>query len=90
MTNVLPISEARSKLTSLVDLADTLSRKTYISVKGKVKAALVNARDLELMEETLEILSDPETMKAIEMGEADIKAGRLISLEDVKTELGLD
>jgi prevent-host-death family protein len=89
MTKVIPISEARAKLPQLVDQASTLARTTYITVKGKVKAAIVDARELELMEETLEVLSNPETMKAIEQGKKDIKAGRLISLEDVKNELGL-
>ena len=89
MKNILPVSEARSKLTSLVDLADTLSQKTLITVKGKVKAALVNARELELLEETLEILSDPKAMKAIEQGKKDVRKGELIDWEDIKEELGL-
>jgi PHD/YefM family antitoxin component YafN of YafNO toxin-antitoxin module len=89
MNTTVPISEARSKLPKLVDLASTLSQKTYITVKGKVKAALVNAHELETMEATLEILNDPETMKSIREGLEDIKMGRLVDWEDVKKELDL-
>ena len=89
MSNTIPISEARKKLPEIVDRADTLTQKTYITVRGKIKAALVNARELELLEETLEIMSDPKLADAIKQGEEDIKKGRLISLEDVKKELGL-
>lgn len=86
--NVLPISTARAKLPQLVEDASTLSRKTYITVKGKVKAVLMDAQELGSMEATMEILSDPKTMATIKQGEADIKAGRVYDWEDVKKELG--
>ncbi len=38
--------------------------------------------EIESSIETLEILSDSETLKAIEEGLEDIKAGRVISFED--------
>lgn len=87
--NTLPISQVRNQLPSLVEEADTLAKTTYITVKGRIKAAIVSAAELESMQETLEILSDPETMAAIRESEADIKAGRVYSLEQVKSELGL-
>ena len=89
MTNVIPISEARKKLPEIVDLADSLSQKTLITVKGNVKAAIVSARELELLEETLEVLSDPKTMMTIKKGVAQINKGQLIDWEDLKEELGL-
>lgn len=89
MSNVVPISEVRSNLPKLVDLAATLSQKTLVSVGGKVKAAIVNARDLELMEETIKVLSDPESMKAIKRGRREVGKGELIDWEDLKAELGL-
>ena len=39
----------------------------------------------ELME-TLEVLSDPEMMKAIKKGKADIKAGRVTELRTILKE----
>ena len=89
MINTIPISEARSVLPKLVEDADTLSQKTLITVGGRVKAAIVNARELELLEETLEILNDPKAMKAIKNNKNDIKRGKLIDWEDLKNELNL-
>ncbi len=43
----------------------------------------------EIKEETSEILNNSKLMKAIEESEADIQAGRVISLEDLQKELGL-
>jgi len=76
-------------LPKLVENAATLSQKTLITVGGKIKAAIVNARELELMEETLEVLSDSEAMKAIKKGKKEIKKGKLIDWEDLKEELNL-
>ena len=87
MRSTISISEAREKLPEIVDRADSLSQKTYITVKGKIKAVLVNARELELMEETLEIMSDPNMTRAIKEGKEDIKKGRTIAWEDIKEEL---
>jgi len=89
MTNVIPISEARKKLPEIVDLADSLSQKTLITVKGNIKAAIVSARELELLEETLDVLSDPKTMVSIKKGLSQTKKGQLIDWEDLKEELEL-
>jgi len=89
MNNVISISEVRAKLPNLVSLAHNLSRKTYITVKGKVRAAIVSARELELMEASLEVLSNPILMESIKKGKEDLKKGRVIDWEDVKKELDL-
>jgi len=86
--NVVPISQVRANLPQFVEDAATLAKKTYISVKGRVKAVLMDVNELESMEATMEILSDPDTMAAIRQGEKDLKAGRVYDWEDVKKDLG--
>ena len=83
----MPISEARIRLPELVNLADSLFRKTYITVKGKIKAILINPEEFSLMEETLEVLSDPKAMKAINQGKKEVKAGKEVDWQDLKKEL---
>ena len=89
MNQTLPISQVRSQLPTLVDNADVLDQTTYITVKGKVKAAIVSAEELESMLATLEIMSDPEAIKSINEGLKDIEKGNLVDFEDVKKELKL-
>ena len=86
MTQTLPISEVRKKLPSLVKLADSLSQKINITVKGKVKAAIISARELESIMETIDVLSNKKEVQAIEKGLEDIKQGRLYDWEDIKKE----
>lgn len=87
--NTIPLTQARATLPNLVSMATDVSHKTYISVNGKVGAVLMNARDLELLEATVEILSDEKAMKALKQGKSDVRKGKLISWEEIKKELGL-
>jgi prevent-host-death family protein len=86
-TKTLPITEARGKLTDLVDKAANQLEEYIITVKGKPKAVLMSSEEFEGWKETNEILSDPGLIKAIKEGEDDIKAGRVITFEDLKKEL---
>lgn len=87
MNDTLPISQARSELPALVEKVSGLSHTVYITVKGKIKAALISAKELELLNETLEVLSDPDAVKAIEAGLKDIKQGKTVPWEKVKQEM---
>ncbi len=85
-TKILPVTEARKKLTDLVDKAAKQLDEYIITVKGKPKAVLMSADEFEGWKDTNEILSDPELVRAIKEGEDDIKAGRVTTLEDLKKE----
>ena len=87
--NTISLTQARATLPSLVSMATDVSNKTYISVNGKVGAVLMNARDLELLEATVEVMSDEKAMKALKQGKSDVRKGKLISWEEIKKELGL-
>lgn len=89
MLNNIPISQARAQLPEIVKNASDLSQKTFISVQGKVKAVVMSAKELALMESTLEVLNDPDTMKAIKVGEKEAKYGELVDWEELKQELDL-
>ncbi|OGJ37992.1 MAG: hypothetical protein A3A82_00830 [Candidatus Pacebacteria bacterium RIFCSPLOWO2_01_FULL_47_12] len=89
IAQALPISQVRSQLPSLVDDAAVLSRKVLITVQGKVRAALVNADELEYLEETVRVLADPATMRAITESKNDVASGNVLDWKDIKAELGL-
>ena len=87
-TTTLPISQVRASLPTLVE--ESPFKKTLISVKGKVKAAIVDAKFLAQLEATLEVLSDPNTRQTIKQAKKEIKANELLDWQDIKDELGLN
>lgn len=90
MTHTLPITKAREEFTTLVDRANKMLDEYIITVNGSPAAVLMSVAEYEFWKETMEIMSDPELMKAIKEGEEDIKKGRVYNWEDVKKELKLD
>lgn len=53
---------------------------------GRPVAVLLSPEDLESLEETLGILSQPGALDEIRRSAADIAAGRTVSIEEVRAE----
>lgn len=84
----IPITEGRKQLFRIAE--DVQAPDTYYSftVDGKPQVVLMSQDEFDSIMETMEILSDPETMADIKEAEEDFKKGRYSSWEDVKKELG--
>ena len=83
MSNTVSATDARAKLYDLLEEVEKLSKRVIITSHGKTKAVLVNADELEGLEETLEVLRDKDAMASIERSKKDIKAGRLYTFKEV-------
>ncbi|MBI4729826.1 MAG: type II toxin-antitoxin system Phd/YefM family antitoxin [Acidobacteria bacterium] len=89
MAKTIPLSEARARLSDLLDDLDSRHEHVVITRNGRPVAVLVPSAEYDAMEETLEILRDDQLLEALKESERDVKAGRLVSLRDVRRELGL-
>ena len=87
MAKTVPVREFRNHLSTL--LSDVADRRDHVLVtrNGKPAAALVPIDEYDALEETAEILSDSETLAAIEAGLAEISRGEIVTLEDLRAEL---
>ncbi len=82
-TEIVPLSQAKARLSSLVRKIRE-ERGTYgITHRGKPEGVLLSVEEYETLIETLEILSDRELMASIDRGLADEKASRLYAHEEV-------
>ncbi len=86
---IVPFTEARARLTELLDEVEARHEHVVITRNGRPAAVVLSTEEYEALEETLEILQDEETLAALRDSEKDVKAGRLFSLDDVRRELGL-
>ena len=89
MIKTLPITEARSKLTTLVDRTNRLLEEYVITVRGKPAAVIMSHDEYESWKETNEILSDQKILKNIKKSEAEIKKGNYLTLEQIEEELNV-
>lgn len=76
--DTLPLSEVRSTLSAVVERVETTHERVTITRNGRPAAVLVNPADLEALEETLDVLSDPLTMRRLREGEAAVAAGEVL------------
>ena len=89
MARIVPFSEARARLTELLDDVEKRHEHVVITRKGRPTAVVVSPEEWEALEETVEVLQDEGLLTALRESEEDVKAGRLFSLDEVKRELGL-
>jgi prevent-host-death family protein len=89
MAKTIPFTEARSKLSELLDDLERRHEHVVITRNGRPAGVLIPAAELEAIEETLEILEDEDLLRALRESEEDVKAGRVSSLSEVRRELGL-
>src|SRR5213080_3645562 len=84
MAKTVPVREFRTKLSEL--LSDVADRRDHVLVtrNGKPAAALVPIDEYQALEETAEILSDPD---AIAAGLAELERDETVTLEDLRREL---
>ena len=82
---VLPLSEIKKRLSEIVDGVEERHDRVVLTRNGRPAAVLISPDELESLEETLEILSDPKAMKAIQKAEAEIDAGRGIAGDELRS-----
>lgn len=86
MDNLVSLSEARDGISDLIEKVSNQSARYTITKRGKEAVAIVPMSDLNLLRELETYLEIEEA--AIAFKEADEKG--TISLDDLKSELGLE
>lgn len=84
---IVPIAEAKARLSELVGRAHDHHERVTVTVHGHPSAVLLAVEDLEALEETLAVLSDPETMRRLAESDAEIARGELFDDDDVAAAL---
>jgi prevent-host-death family protein len=74
----LPLSEVKARLSEIAEDVATTHQRVQITKNGREYVVLVAAEDLEAMEATLELLSDPEAQERLQLAEAEVSAGDVL------------
>ena len=89
MTKSVTLKSLRPKLPKIIDEIDSKMDRFIITKRGKPVALMMSIDDYESLLETLDVLSDTRLMKKIKQAEADVKAGKIESLDRIEKELGI-
>jgi antitoxin YefM len=80
----LPLAEARANLSKLVESAVTTHERFEVTRNGARAAVLISADDYDSLLETIDILSRPRELEAIERGLTESQAGDVSSVDEVR------
>lgn len=84
----LPLSHVKAHLSEIADRVEGQHDRIVVTRKGRPAAVLVSPEDLESLEETLAILSDPHLMAQIRESEAEFERGEVgTTIDDLRAEL---
>lgn len=87
MARTVPVKELRAELADLLDEVADRREHVIVTRRGRPAAAIVPIDEYEGLEETAEILSDPAAVRAIQRGLADLKAGRVSTVDELRADL---
>jgi antitoxin YefM len=71
----MPLADVKNRLSEVVDRLEREHGRVVITKHGRPAAVVISVEDLEGLEETLDILSDPKLMRRIRKAEAEVDAG---------------
>jgi len=72
----LSVSEAKMKLSSLIDTVNATDEEIMITKNGRPAAVLVSPEEFESLKETVAVRSDLSLVKEIKKGLRDLKTKR--------------
>ncbi len=82
MTDTVPFSEAKAHLSELADRVENERERILVTRNGRPSFVVISPDDLESLEETLDILRDPELVKSIAVSRREAARGKRARLRD--------
>lgn len=84
MSQTLPLSEIKAHLSEIIDRVEREHERIVLTRNGRPAAVIMSPADLEALEDTLELLSDPQALKEIEAAREDAAQGRVVDAEELR------
>ena len=84
MSETLPLSVVKARLSELVDRVAAEDDRIVVTRNGRPAAVLVSADDLESLEETLAALSDPVLMRKVREGDRALSHGDVVEVGELR------
>ncbi|MFT5531047.1 MAG: antitoxin YefM [Candidatus Poriferisodalaceae bacterium] len=83
MSEALPLASVKSKFSEMVDRVE-YTHDRIITRNGRPAAVLISPEELESLEDTLELLSDPDAMRQLEESRTAYAAGDFVTNDELR------
>ena len=82
MADTLPFSEVKARLSEMADRVENQHDRILVTRNGRPSFILMSPDDLESLEQTLDIMSDPELVESLRISRQEAAEGKLLRLRD--------
>jgi prevent-host-death family protein len=84
----LPLAEVKNRLSEVVEQVESQHARVTITKHGRPAAVIISAEDLESLEETLRVLSDPDLLAQVRASRAESDAAVTLDRNEALAMLG--
>jgi antitoxin YefM len=88
MDKTLPLANVKAHLSEIVDQVESAHDRVILTRNGRPAAIILSPDDLEALEETLDLLSRPGALEAIQKARDEIDAGEFLTAADLRARFG--
>lgn len=88
MSDTLPLAEVKAKLSEMVDRVEHTHDRITLTRNGRPAAVLISPEELASLEDTLELLSDPDAMTQLRASDAAVAAGDYVTGDELRSRYG--
>ena len=82
--STLPLAEIKKRLSEIIDGVEQRHDRVVLTRHGRPAAVILSPDDLESLEETLDVLSNPKAMRDIRRSERAIDKGDIITGDELR------
>ncbi len=87
MATTTSLADAKNRLSEIVHSAMTTHERVTITKNGRPAVVVISVEDLESLEETLDVLSNPSLMVAMAEGERALDRGDFVGEAEIRADL---
>jgi antitoxin YefM len=82
-SNSSRFADVKARLSELAGRVQEHHERITVTVHGRPSAVLIAVEDLEALQETLLVLSDPDTLRRLVESDAELARGEVVSAEEL-------
>ena len=85
MSETLPLANVKSKFSEMVDRVEHTHDRIIVTRNGRPAAVLISPEELASLEDTLELLSDPDAMRQLDEARRAHEAGDFVTGDELRS-----
>lgn len=85
ISETLPLAEIKAHLSEIVDRVEREHDRIVLTRNGRPAAIIMSPDDLEALEDTLELLSNPKALAELAEARDDVANGRTVGAAELRS-----